>query len=780
MRHFSIILFVSLCLSMPALAQDYNEINENGEIRRADDWKSSHKKDTTNHDKEIPKGLKVWSVDERFGDRIAALPDTMPHMYMNSIFATGLRGEYNSTGNLGAPRINRIIIDQQLPEQFMFTQPYDYFNIPVGKFHFTNTYSPITNISYDECGDKMVGEDHLKALFAVNAGKRFGAGFKFDYIYGRGYYQNQNTAHFNYTMYGSYLGDRYEAHLLMSTNHQKVAENGGITNDNYVAHPEMYQETFRTDEIPTILNNNWNRNDNQHVFLSHRYNIGFNRKVPMTKEEIEAKKFAMAAEKEKAERDAKEKAMRKAQKEGREFNEKDLDQKTYSGRPDNAIVIGDEPADTLGNKGTERIAVTGKEMADSLMAASNKAVEDTSWMKNEFVPVTSFIHTLKIDNYKRIYQSYDTPENYYLNTYPVNEKFSGDSIFDQTKHYDIKNTLALSLLEGFNKWAKAGLKAFISSDLRHFSIPDTSISGSRSYKEHNLSFGGQISKTEGSFLHYNALLETWITGEDAGQLKFDASADLNFKLFGDTVQLAAKGFFYRLQPTFFQRNFHSKHVWWDQDEENKEKLNKEIRTRIEGLFSYRKTRTSLRVAFDNFKDHVYFAQQYSAIGDTRQNNAVSVKQNSSNISLFTIQLSQDFTFGPINWETQVTYQKSGDKGVMPVPDFNVYSNLYLRFMIARVLRVDLGADIRYFTKYNAYDYSPILGQYTIQDNGDNNVEVGNYPIINVYANMHLKHTRFFVMMSHVNAGDGGERFFVPHYPLNDMILRFGVSWNFFN
>ena len=86
----------------------------------------------------------------------------------------------------------------------------------------------------------------------------------------------------------------------------------------------------------------------------------------------------------------------------------------------------------------------------------------------------------------------------------------------------------------------------------------------------------------------------------------------------------------------------------------------------------------------------------------------------------------------------------------------------------------------YITKYNAYDYSPILGQYTIQDNGDNNVEVGNYPIINVYANMHLKHTRFFVMMSHVNAGDGGERFFVPHYPLNDMILRFGVSWNFFN
>ena len=73
---------------------------------------------------------------------------------------------------------------------------------------------------------KNNGEDHLKALFAVNVGKKVGLGFRFNYIYARGYYQNQSAAHFNYTLYGSYLGDRYEAHLLMSTNHEKMAENG--------------------------------------------------------------------------------------------------------------------------------------------------------------------------------------------------------------------------------------------------------------------------------------------------------------------------------------------------------------------------------------------------------------------------------------------------------------------------------------------------------------------------------------------------------------------------
>ena len=36
------------------------------------------------------------------------------------------------------------------------------------------------------------------------------------------------------------------------------------------------------------------------------------------------------------------------------------------------------------------------------------------------------------------------------------------------------------------------------------------------------------------------------------------------------------------------------------------------------------------------------------------------------------------------------------------------------------------------------------------------------------------------MFSHVNSSDGGDYFFTPHYPLNQRIFRFGISWNFFN
>ena len=758
----TLLFFIFPSISFAQFDDNYNQIDAEGNMTSRN---KTNRKDSLKNEKEIPEGIKVWTIDSRFGDRKAAIPDTLSHMFMNTVFTTGLRGEYNTTGNLGAPRINRIFTDRQNEGQFIFTQPFDFFITPIGQFHFTNTLSPFTNITYNTAGNRLNGEDHLTTKFGVNAGKKLGIGFKFDYLYGRGYYQDQSTAHFNYTMYGSYIGDHYQAHLLLSTNHQKVTENGGITNDNYIIHPESYSDKYTTSEIPTVLSQNWNRNDNQHIFFTHRYNLGFSRKVPMTADEIKAKKFAMASKKENE--------SSKQEKEPSRNNKKD---EPIEGRPDNAKIMGTEPD---GQKKTNDRLALDKHTADSLLSIESKKQADSMWMKKEFVPVTSFIHTIQFDNYRRIYQAYNTPSNYYANNYNVQEYLSGDSIYDKTRYYSLKNTFALSLLEGFNKWAKAGLKAFITSDLRHFTLPNAT--GIDSYNEHNLSIGAQLSKTQGKLLHYDAIAETWLTGSDAGQMKLDVNADLNFKLFGDTLTLSANGFLYRLNPTFYYRHFHSRHAWWDNNN-----LSKIIHSRIQGILNYQKTRTTLRVEIDEIKNYTYFASSYNTVNDNRVNHAIVVKQNNGLIHLLTASISQDFTFGPINWENMITYQNSSNKTVLPVPALNIYSNLYLRFKIAHVLRCDFGADVRYFTKYYAPDYVPILGQYAIQTNtdtngSDNRIEIGNYPVANVYANFHLKHTRFFIMLSHFNAGTGRKNyFFTPHYPLNQSILRFGLSWNFFN
>ncbi len=719
--------------------------------------------------KEIPKGIHMWTVDRRFGDIVNQPIDTVTHMFQNTIFTSGLRGEYNYLGNTGTPRINRIFIDRQKDDgDFLFTQPYDYFHKQPDEFLFTNTLSPYTNLTYNTCGNRTNGEDHFSAKFAVNAGKHFGMGFKLDYHYGRGYYDQQSTSLFGLNLYGSYIGDQYQAHLLLTTNKQKVTENGGIREDTYITYPDSYDDNFATSEIPTVLESNWNRNSNQHVFLSHRYNVGFHRKVKMTEEEIAARKFAMESKK-----DNKNSDKNGRNRNGRS-NDEEEDNIKYEGRPDNAKVMMTAPLptdSTIADKGRIKMDLA---TADSIIKNKKEAPADTSWMKTEYVPVTSFIHTAQLDSHDRIYQAHATPTGYYANSYYDYDSTNASEVYDETKYFRLRNTLAISLLEGFNKWMFAGLKIFAASDLRRYSLPDLS-AGLVRYTDHNVSIGGQMSRTQGTAFHYNVTAETWLLGDDQGQVKVDANAELNFKLFGDTVSLAAKGFFHNERPNYYLRHYHSSHLWWDDN------LNMSTHTRIEGLLSYKKTRTSLRFGVDELTNYTYLSGTYdvsTSLG--RVNNAVTVAQSGTPITVLTASLKQDFTLGILNWENMVTWQKSTEQSILPVPAINVYTNLYLKFRIAKVLHTEFGADARYFTSYEAPDYMPAIGQYVVQGNAEK-TKIGNYPIICAYANFNLKGTRFYVMYSHVNKGMGNRMYFLtPHYPINESVLRIGLSWNFYN
>lgn len=770
---FIILAFLS---ASPLWAQfdtgDYNSMGPDGVVNNQRNRQGA---DSLGTDKEIPEGIHVWTVDPRFGDRVEAKPDTVSHMFMNSIFTTGMRSEYNSTGNLGAPRQARLFIDRMENNNFIFVNPYDYVVTPVEKFQFTNTLSPLTNISYNNCGNRTNGEDHFKTKFAVNAGKRLGIGFLIDYIYGRGYYNAQSTSHFKAALYGSYMGERYQAHLLFNTLHEKVTENGGITSELYITHPESFNESFATSEIPTMLEQNWNRNDNQHIFFTQRYSVGFNRKVPMTPEEIKARKFAIESQKEQDEKKARAKAEKEAMDAGVEFDKKNAKlHKSYSGRPDNAkVATKTAPADSAAIA-SGRVKVNGKNMADSLLAASNKAKEDTSWLKDEYVPVTSFIHTADFTTYRRIYEAYATPENYYLDTYKVKERLAGDSIYDKTSNWNLRNTFAIALLEGFNKWIKTGAKVFATHTLSHYVLPDSV--GTTSWNEHSVAVGAQLSKMQGKSLHFNVTGDVAVVGYNVGEIKIDGGVDLNFPLLGDTMTLAASGFYHHVKPSFYFRHYQSRHLWWDSDD-----LSMIDHLRAQGVLNYAKTRTRFRFAFDEIKNYAYFASSFTNSDDNgRLYNMAYSRQASSPITVLTAEVAQDLAFGPLHWETTLTWQKSTKQDVLPLPAINAYTNLYLRFKIARVLNCDFGADARFFTKYAAPDYFPSLGQYTVQEN-ENKQKIGGYPVINAYFNFKLSRARFFVMMSHVNCGSGNkEYFFTPNYPLNGRVFRFGISWDFAN
>lgn len=426
---------------------------------------------------------------------------------------------------------------------------------------------------------------------------------------------------------------------------------------------------------------------------------------------------------------------------------------------------------------TDTTAVT----PDSMAVAATNVVETTETatdvsndsVMTEFVNVARLTHTADISYLRHQYINYRLPSRYYADTF-----LPHDSL-DNTTDLSIDNRVALSLCEGFKKWAFANIIAFAEYKYDRYVLPDT-IAGNpqeydKRYNEHSLFVGGEISSTRGKHLRYRAEGSTAIAGADLGAFSLEGGVDCNFKLWKKDVEVKAKAFMKNNRPSFYYRHYHSEHFWWDND------LAKEFRTRIEGSIAVPYTRTKLSVNFENVLNYTYIANHsIPAANKTDYLNRFNVEQEAGNIQVFAASLKQDFKFGIFNLNTEMTYQHSSNQTVLPLPAFNAYANFFLKFTIAKVLHTEIGADAWYFTKYYAPEYMPALGQF-VQQNQENKIEIGNYPVASVYANFLLKQARFYVKYYHANKGLGSSNYFlVPHHPLNPAVLWFGLSWNFYN
>jgi hypothetical protein len=643
--------------------------------------------DTAPNVQSLPPKLYMWKLSETLGTRTILPADTISLNFQNTNLQDGINGEYNMLANLGSPRLSRIFFNRvQYEETNMFQQTLTSFMFRPSQFLFTNSNIPYTNLTYYKAGDKTTGEDRFKTYFSVNANKRLAFGFNIDYLYGRGQYQNQNTAYFNGGLFASYIGERYQMQAMYNNFFLRMNENGGIADDKYITRPEDMadgKKEYEANNIPVNLDQTTTRNRQYYFYLTHRYGLGFKREVA----------------------------------------------------------------------------------PDTLTTMLSK--DSIPKMVEVFVPVTSFIHTLRFEKSGRSYRSYAEPYGMYQNNYfyeaPAENKTGMSQ--DSTQSFSIKNVFGISLLEGFNKYAKAGLTAYISHKYSSYDLMDKdSTRKTDHYTEQEVFIGGELAKRQGKLLHYSINGEVGIMDKALGQFRVNADLDLNFRLWKDTVKFVARSFIHNTLPDFYMRHYHSNHFYWDNPN-----MDKEFRTRLEGEIFIERWRTHLRAGVENIKNYTYF-----------DGNALPT-QYSSNIQVLSATLQQNFKFGPLHWDNDITVQKSSNQKILPLPGLTLYSNLYLLGKLAKkVLTVQIGADVRYFSRYHAPAYMPVTQQFHLQAD-DDQVEIGGYPIINVYANLQLKRTRIFVMMSHLNQGMGNRNaFLVPHYPINPRQLKLGLSWNFYD
>ena len=684
--------------------------------------------DSTNTEiQSLPPKLYMWKLSETLGNRIIIPADTASFNFQNTNLVEGMSGHYNYLGNLGSPRLSRLFFERKESEPTIFMTPFSSFFIRPDQVLFTNSNIPYTNLTYYKAGNKVNGEERFKSYFSVNVNKQMAFGFNIDYLYGRGYYQKQSTSHFNAGLFGSYIGEKYQIQAVYNNFFLKMNENGGIADDQYITRPENMsggKKEYESTTIPIKLEQSSNRNKDFYIYLTQRYRLGFTRRTQGTQEKA-----------------------------------------TKASAPNSSSTS--KSANKLAAKDsltTKNLLATAK---DSL--ATNNSLPPASTAKNdtvfeeEFVPVTSFIHTLKIERSRHQFHSANEPEGFFPDDYKLYKNHSNDS----TTAFSVKNVFGIALLEGFNKYAKAGLTAYVSHKFSRYDLMNTDTLTDMHrirYTEQEIFLGGELAKREGKLLHYNVNGEVGLVDKAIGQFRVNANLDLNFRLWKDTVNFYARGYVSNTLPSFYMRHYHSNHYNWDNDN-----MDKEFRTRVEGELNISHWGTNLRAGVENIKNYTYFNQ--SAVP----------QQDGGNIQVLSATLKQDFRLGVFHLDNEVTWQKTSNETVLPLPQLSLYHNFYILTKLAKkVLTVQLGADVRYFTKYNAPAYAPGVQQFHLQPT-DDQVEIGGYPIVNVYANLHLKRTRIYAMMYHVNAGMGSANsFLVPHYPINPRLFKIGVSWNFYD
>jgi len=92
------------------------------------------------------------------------------------------------------------------------------------------------------------------------------------------------------------------------------------------------------------------------------------------------------------------------------------------------------------------------------------------------------------------------------------------------------------------------------------------------------------------------------------------------------------------------------------------------------------------------------------------------------------------------------------------------------------LYLQTGVTFKYFTLYKANAYNPLISEFILQDKQD----IGNYPILDFFVNAQIQRTRLYLKVENFTASFTGRNYYVaPSYPYRDLIVRFGLVWNFF-
>jgi len=154
------------------------------------------------------------------------------------------------------------------------------------------------------------------------------------------------------------------------------------------------------------------------------------------------------------------------------------------------------------------------------------------------------------------------------------------------------------------------------------------------------------------------------------------------------------------------------------------------------------------------------------------------QQSGENITYLKIKANNEFKFGKFALNNTILYQNvSSGRDVFRVPNFVTRNTLYFSSFVfeRKPLFLQTGITFKYFSKYTANAFNPLLNEFTIQ----NSTDIG-YPTFDVFINAQIRRTRIYLKADNLSSMFLKKNYFsAPNYPYRDYVIRFGLVWNWF-
>lgn len=423
------------------------------------------------------------------------------------------------------------------------------------------------------------------------------------------------------------------------------------------------------------------------------------------------------------------------------------------------------------NKASSRLKNKNVLLVQRYTFSSNPVVKNdsTSQKKSGFFGLSgTFSHIFILETNARTYKDLSPRSEFYDSVALVTNTVTADSLFART----VKNTVRFDFTTDATRKFTLGGGVGVRNELLTFSyiVPVRFPYGAGTSVANRVSniLIGKLYNSIGEKFRWIATGELYLTGYRAGDFDLNGEITKTFNWNKGIASWLITGSMQNTQPSFWFDQWGGNNIAWNNN------FRKEFRIDLGSTFKYPARKAELKFNYAVIKNYTDF--------DTTK----LPSQYSGALSVASVTLKKDLRLWKFHLASDVIVQKSSNTRILDLPLTTIRSAAYFEhlFKFAKTggkLNAQLGADLTYNTLYHPYSYFPATGRFYRQDR----ITAGNYPFINVFLNLKIKRTRIFIMMDHVNAKLMGQSirynyYMVPNYPMNIRMLRYGLSWTFYD